>query len=677
MPFTLLSAVAGCRPSAPERSKLWSVRTAEAFDRLIKTGRTVSPVSATSTTVRQNVVKTKTLGGLPSLNVELDDKMEAVVFAQFDSRQTPPITSSNLESFSREFLARATPELKIDLTELKLIEMDAGQPGERIIAFSREINGIPVRDARVVLIYASIGSSSYHLIEVQNRSWGHLKPLARPDGVRLTNEKIAQVVRQSNAKIVAAGDSYTVDSRTKAPSLVPTTWYEVVLEDDEVYTLTFFGGAEPALIEAYPHSVNLTLEANVFQRNWSGERAFFPVPDVLIEGTQQALDSNGALPPGVAPKRIVARSNWVRIKSQSGQSTAYDLVNDGARTVVKLDGENVDSVINVYVALSRVRAAVMKFYSPNAVLYFNKQIAVTTDISKSCNAFYKDLTLNFFGKGGDCANMALVNDVIYHEWGHGLDDFTGPGSRFGGGMTDSAFSEAIGDIVTMFMTRDENMALGFFTNDAGKAIRKLDNKQTYVQGEKAEIHIQGTIVAGAFWELRRRLMNKYGTTGHDRAAKLFFSHLLEAETYLQSYKIVQRLADDDHNPATRHSDWCLVNHAFARKGLIAEDPCQDDYDTSASIGKPEVYVALGETSAPDQTPVFVAAISQTASSVRLCIGSVPCVKPIVLALMRSDGATKFFGPVNWLVKDGVTMTAQVFNSSGQELVRRTVRFRKK
>ena len=63
--------------------------------------------------------------------------------------------------------------------------------------------------------------------------------------------------------------------------------------------------------------------------------------------------------------------------------------------------------------------------------------------------------------------MALVIDVIYHEWGHGLDDFTGPGSRFGGGMTDSAFSEAIGD---------------------------------------------------------------------------------------QSYKIVQRLGDEDHKPATRHSD---------------------------------------------------------------------------------------------------------------------------
>jgi hypothetical protein len=89
--------------------------------------------------------------------------------------------------------------------------------------------------------------------------------------------------------------------------------------------------------------------------------------------------------------------------------------------------------------------------------------------------------------------MALVKDVIYHEGGHGLDDFTGPGSRFGGGMTDSAFSEAIGDIVTMLIAHDENID---------------------------------------------------GATCHDRTARLFFTHFLEAETYLQSYKIVQRVAEE-------------------------------------------------------------------------------------------------------------------------------------
>lgn len=45
----LTSAVAGCRPSAPERAKLWSVRFAEAFDRFIKTGRAVSAIAATGT----------------------------------------------------------------------------------------------------------------------------------------------------------------------------------------------------------------------------------------------------------------------------------------------------------------------------------------------------------------------------------------------------------------------------------------------------------------------------------------------------------------------------------------------------------------------------------------------------------------------------------------------------
>ena len=48
--------------------------------------------------------------------------------------------------------------------------------------------------------------------------------------------------------------------------------------------------------------------------------------------------------------------------------------------------------------------------------------------------------LSIFYSGNDrCANTGLIADVIYHEWGHGLDANTG-------GIHDGAFSEGLGTL---------------------------------------------------------------------------------------------------------------------------------------------------------------------------------------------------------------------------------------
>ena len=219
-------------------------------------------------------------------------------------------------------------------------------------------------------------------------------------------------------------------------------------------------------------------------------------------------------------------------------------------------------------------------------------VQVTTQLDGHCNSYYENSTVNLFSagnsKGMDCGDMSTVNDVIMHEWGHGLDDYTGPGSNNGGGITDAAFSEAIGDITSMMYTGDNKLAPGFFSSQPDKELRNLDNKRVYNPNQApAEIHIQGTIVGGAFWDMRRRLLNKYGAAeGGKKASSLFFQHLKEADSYLASYDVVQRLADDDGNPATKSADFCLINHAFALKGLATKDACTDDFDSGTNPPQP-------------------------------------------------------------------------------------------
>jgi hypothetical protein len=56
--------------------------------------------------------------------------------------------------------------------------------------------------------------------------------------------------------------------------------------------------------------------------------------------------------------------------------------------------------------------------------------------------------VNFFKSGGGCSNSGELAAVIYHEFGHGLDQNTG-GAAFEGGS-----GEAVGDTVAYLETRD-------------------------------------------------------------------------------------------------------------------------------------------------------------------------------------------------------------------------------
>ena len=669
-----------CRPASPGRSKLWSVRTAEDFARLVQNGRSVADVSASDVRPRLALAGGASVGGLSATDIEMDENHEAVIFAEFDSRKTPGLASSAVEAFTHDLMLRSSSDLRVEPTELKLYGVSAGRGNQMIVAYRREISGIPVRDTKLTFIYGRDGAGQYHLMEIDNRTFGHIKPVERPSAVRLNDAKISQVTRTKNSKISGSGDGYFVDTRTQKPRLIPTTWYDVMAEDGRKFTLTFFGGDEPVLMEAFSYRFDAVLEANVFVRNWSGSKQLFPVPDVTIEGPsgRVTLDRNGTLPGTVSSGKVTLRSSWVRFTNEAGTPASYDVISDGGRTIVKVDGSGAESAINAYIALSRVRSFVMKFLTADEVPFLNKSLKATTDIENTCNAYYEGLSISLFSKGDGCANMSLVNDVIYHEWGHGLDDYMGPGAaQNGDGITDGAFSEGIGDIIAMFMNHDSNMGAGFFTNDASKPIRRLENKKIYVPGQTSEIHSQGTIIGGAFWELRKRMINKYGDAGHDKAAGLFFAHLKEADSYLDSYKIVQRLADDDNNTVTRHGDWCLINHSFSVKGLTKEDPCQDDFATSSVGSEAKIFMALGESSSAGSTPIFVASTLDGAQSIKICSGQESCANPVTLQVAKHEGGVSFFGPAALTVSDGGIFNAQMLDSGGRELGRRVVKFLKK
>jgi hypothetical protein len=164
-------------------------------------------------------------------------------------------------------------------------------------------------------------------------------------------------------------------------------------------------------------------------------------------------------------------------------------------------------------------------------------------------------------------------------------------------ITDGAFSEGIGDITATLAMGDPIVGRGFVLNDPESLVRTVDPDPAKGQpirvyppanAAEAQVHSQGEIIGGTFWDLRRNLVALYGPEeGTARTANLFFKHLLVTDRYIDSYASVLRVDDDDNNPATPSPNYCAINKAFGKHRLIGaatlEGPSCVDQDQGLKV----------------------------------------------------------------------------------------------
>jgi len=253
--------------------------------------------------------------------------------------------------------------------------------------------------------------------------------------------------------------------------------------------------------------------------------------------------------------------------------------------------------------------------SENEVSLLENGVDMRINYRGNCNAYYVNKTITLFAAGNGCDNMAFVNDVNYHEWGHGYDDFTG----VRGGITDGAFSEATGDIISAYLTESSNMAPGFNVGQE-RGIRQLNNQRTYPESVTDSVHTDGLIVGGAFWDMRKALVERYGRIrGSEKAERYFFRHMLVTDSYLKSYENVLKLDDDDNNPATQSPNYCLITKAFANHGLATGGNCEDDVKSLAYGEDSSIAFAVFEE---NTNKVKIHASAKGATSILVCKSNV-------------------------------------------------------
>ncbi len=151
------------------------------------------------------------------------------------------------------------------------------------------------------------------------------------------------------------------------------------------------------------------------------------------------------------------------------------------------------------------------FYHVNVIHDFVKQeiptftgmdfsLTTNVDVSGTCNAFYNGSSINFYAPGGGCLSYATVADVVYHEYAHGINDnfYQDQGSFFNNG----AMGEAYGDLWAFAITLDPILGRGGNDSDPDDYIRRYDiNPKVYPEDIVGEVHADGEILAGAWWDL--------------------------------------------------------------------------------------------------------------------------------------------------------------------------------
>ncbi|MCB0761774.1 MAG: T9SS type A sorting domain-containing protein [Flavobacteriales bacterium] len=139
----------------------------------------------------------------------------------------------------------------------------------------------------------------------------------------------------------------------------------------------------------------------------------------------------------------------------------------------------------------------MKQWMPANFTSLDYSMVTNIDVDGECNAFY-DGTINFFDIGGGCNATSLIADVIYHEYGHGINDkyYQTQGEFF----TNGAMGEGYADFWAISLTDNPHLGQGFYTDNEDGIRRYDEDPKVYPVDLVGEVHADGEIIMGAWYD---------------------------------------------------------------------------------------------------------------------------------------------------------------------------------
>jgi hypothetical protein len=291
---------------------------------------------------------------------------------------------------------------------------------------------------------------------------------------------------------------------------------------------------------------------------------------VTLNGTPQTTSPAGQVSwSGSAPQRVATSvvGDLVAIVNKAAGgvlATAQLQLAAGGQVVWDASAATEDDAqVQTYLNANTAKAFAREL-DPN-MPRLGDQIIANVNIAQDCNAFFDGQSINFFQASARCQNTGLVQDVVFHEFGHAVHVAE---IIEGVGAFDGAMSEGAADFFAAQISGDPKMGRGFFFSDA--PLRDLDPETSENRWPEdiGEIHETGIIFGGAFWDLRKALISELGDSEGIRVTKQLYLGALRRSISIPT-SLVEVLAadDDDGDLANGTPHECTIRSAYGRHGL--------------------------------------------------------------------------------------------------------------
>jgi len=345
-----------------------------------------------------------------------------------------------------------------------------------------------------------------------------------------------------------------------------------------------------------------------------------PYLNISVDGAGSTTsDENGDwLVPGSGGLRDVSASLkgpyiWVRWNDAGPTALFEGSALDGIPLTVRFDDSNAQhDERDVFDGINDVHDF-FQLFAPEFG-YAHEQMEAQVSIDATCNAYW-DGAIHFYREGGGCANTGELQQVVHHEFGHGVQH------TILGYQGDQGLGEGNSDILGNLITQDPIIGRGFYLGNCVSGIRNSENNLQYpgdVVGQ--EIHYAGQVIAGFNWDAMLLLQDLYGGGAWDApgtlasAERWHYGRVLLQPTTQPDQVFATFFADDDNDnmdDGTPHYEiYCEAaeNHGFECPLLL--------------IGVLFTHTPLGDTIDEENPyPVFAEIVSTYApiepSSVKL------------------------------------------------------------
>ena len=265
---------------------------------------------------------------------------------------------------------------------------------------------------------------------------------------------------------------------------------QVVHEAPEVRTMGAItppvsSGTVKALAhEAYPYEPEVTLG--------------MPHLELSADGTLGYTDEFGAfnldIPGNLVGQTMALSGRYATVfKNGTTPSIAFDL-SVGSDNSLTAPGNEKEA--SAYRSVNLIHDH-MRDWLPNFTdLDFS--MTVNIDVEGECNAFYDGFSVNFYDLAAGCNPTSLIADVVYHEYGHAINDryYSSLGSFFLNG----AMNEGYADLWAMSLADIAEIGKGFYV-DNNDGIRRYDeDPKVFPEDIVGEVHADGEIICGAWYD---------------------------------------------------------------------------------------------------------------------------------------------------------------------------------